>query len=108
MNTYPVKNSNVIIRQEEEGKSLALNQENQLLLVMNSTALFIWNLCDGKNSVDDIERKIREAYNLEGSGINEDDLHGHIERFLPILEKAELLSPSNEKDKTELSVSEEG
>jgi pyrroloquinoline quinone biosynthesis protein D len=57
--------------------------------VLNETAEFIWELCDGEHSVDEIEDEVRAHFDVP-EGI---DLRTDIERTLAALEKKGLLVP---------------
>ena len=91
MDLYPARNPEVIVR-EEDDKALIFNQENEVLLVMNQSALFVWNLCDGKHSIDDIERAIKQRWDFRKSGVKVLELRKHLERYLRILKEISLIS----------------
>jgi pyrroloquinoline quinone biosynthesis protein D len=58
--------------------------------VLNETAEFIWNLCDGRHSVEDISREIKEHFEVPpGIDIEED-----VRRTLLVLKKKGLLVPA--------------
>lgn len=92
MQSFPTKSPDVIIRQEDNGRRLVLDRNRELLLVMNQTGFFIWSLCTGKNSRDDIEREIRSTFDVGNSNVKDEDLAGYIEQYLCTLEKVGLLS----------------
>jgi hypothetical protein len=102
MQNRPLKNSSVIIR-EDEGKILALNQEQQLLLVMNSSGFFIWDQCDGYHSIEDISEAIRQSYDVAKTGLDEPGVSEYVRRFLNVLEKGKLISFASEEARSEFS-----
>lgn len=91
MKGWPLKKTDVIIR-EEDGKILALNQDQKLLLVMNSSGFFIWDRCDGQHSAEDIAEGVRQSYELAGSSVGETDVNDCIEQYLSVLEKGKLVT----------------
>ncbi len=63
--------------------------------VLNETAQFIWELCDGEHSVEEIEEEIRAHFDVP-PGV---DLRADVERTLAALEKKGLLmTAGNGKD----------
>jgi len=60
---YPVQKKDVIWRRM--GDTIVVIDENGLSShVLNKTASFIWELCDGKTNIDDIARKINEHFEV--------------------------------------------
>jgi hypothetical protein len=58
----PVKNPNIIFRQEDDGYALAFNIRTEDMLTFNETASEIWVLIDGKRSINDIVSILAESY----------------------------------------------
>lgn len=92
--SYLQKNPDVILREEEQGKYLVFNPENDLPLIMNETSYFIWNHCDGKNDLDAIKSLLSEQYELAQSDVSAEELNRIVQRHLQLLEKARLLLPT--------------
>ena len=57
---------------------------------LNETAEFIWGLCDGTNTIEKIEQKLREHFDVPGNA----DVRGDIQRTLSTLNKKGLLQES--------------
>jgi len=56
-----IKNPDVILREEPE-QIFLFNSKAGKLAIINSTGLKIWNLCNGRNSQDDITKLILKEY----------------------------------------------
>ena len=55
--------------------------ENESVHVINSTAEFVWRLCDGSNTLGDIEKQMHESFQVpEGSDVKK-ALHEIVQRF---------------------------
>ena len=60
---YPVQKEDVIWRRV--GDTIVVIDEDGLSShVLNKTASFIWELCDGKKNIDDIASKINEHFEV--------------------------------------------
>lgn len=46
------------------GETLLYNESGEEIHVLNTTAEFIWKLCDGQHNPQDMERAIREQYSV--------------------------------------------
>ena len=53
---------------------------------LNEVGTFLWNLCDGTNSLDHIKSKLIEEYEIDSSTANSD-----VEQFLSELKNKSLL-----------------
>ena len=58
--------------------------------VLNETAEFIWNLCDGEHSIAELAAEVRAFFDVPGDV----DLESDIQSTLKILDKKGLLVPS--------------
>jgi hypothetical protein len=58
--------------------------------VLNETAEFIWNLCDGEHSITELAAEVRAFFDVPGDV----DLESDIQSTLKILDKKGLLVPS--------------
>ena len=46
------------------------DSENETVHVINSTAEFVWSLCDGSNTLGDIERQLHDSFQVpEGTDV---------------------------------------
>jgi hypothetical protein len=66
--------------------------DGKAIHVLNCTAHRIWELCDGQNSVQEMEKVIRTEFQLPDSQV---DIAGDIERSLQMFVEAGLLEPSD-------------
>jgi hypothetical protein len=65
--------------------------------VLNETAEFVWNLCDGEHTISEIAAEIRASFDVPADA----DLEADIERTLGVLMKKGLLVTSgNGRDQT--------
>ncbi len=67
----PQKHSNVIAR-EIEGETVLLNEEKGEIHQLNQTASFIWQCCNGNNSIDDIIHLLNDKFQTETINIESD------------------------------------
>lgn len=75
----------VVTRMEEE--SILYNPATGKVHVLNGTGAFVWELLDGKNSADDIIKKIEEEYQADPETARQD-----FEEFVKNLKKMELVA----------------
>ena len=57
--------------------------------ILNKTAAFIWEMCDGKTGVDDIASKICERFDVPY-----DEAHADVDKTVKTLTKASVLKHS--------------
>lgn len=70
------------VRERRAGSDLVLyNPVRGCMHVLNTTAAFIWRLCDGSRSQEDIVRQLMTEFRIEGEADPERDLH-QILKFL--------------------------
>ncbi len=66
------QSSEAIIR-ELGSETLLYIPATKTIHVLNATARLIWSLCDGKHTVDDMERIVREKFSVpENHNVRED------------------------------------
>lgn len=63
MNNNPIKKEGVNAEQMGNEWMLYDTQEGAVH-VINSTAAFIWQLCDGSNSIEDIKKELMQSYDV--------------------------------------------
>lgn len=81
--TKPFRKDTVLSRQVGE-ESMLFDSLNSNVHVINATAGFVWDCCDGTNSIDDIQRMIGERYNV---GKNNDvavDIQNILNHFIEL------------------------
>ena len=62
MNDNPVRREDVIYKQLNEAEAILYDLETGCLHVLNSTAMLIWEACDGAHTLDDLVAVIKEQY----------------------------------------------
>ncbi len=77
-----------IVLREEEDEAFLFNPDSGAIKTLTSVGVFIWKLCDGEHSKDDIANKVVESYDVKSKDIAKND----VEEFLQALEKVDLLS----------------
>ena len=58
---YYIRNPDVVLREEDEDGGLLFNPDTNNVKVINPTGLFIWQRCDGTQSLDEIVTALVEA-----------------------------------------------
>lgn len=77
---YPKRRADLTIR-EVDGEVIVLNHRLGEIHQLNATASFVWNLCDGQKSVEDIISLVAREYG--GSAVEVDmDIRRVIVQFL--------------------------
>jgi hypothetical protein len=70
---YYIRNPDVVLREEDEDGALLFNPDTNQVKVINATALFIWNHCDGKNSFLSIIEDIQTEFDqVPADQVNQD------------------------------------
>jgi hypothetical protein len=79
----PLRKEGVLSRQLGD-EWLLYDQTNGSIHVINSVAEFVWRMCDGSNTLVDIENHVRNDFSIP-DGVNlEKDLGGIIQNFSDI------------------------
>jgi hypothetical protein len=68
-------------------ETLLYNESGEEIHVLNTIAAFIWELCDGQHTPQDMERAIREQYSV----VAEMNVIADIERTLQVFRTKNLL-----------------
>ena len=79
------QNKEVIFRQEQD-EAILFNPDNSDIVVINSTGCFIWPMCNGKNTKENIAAKIAEKFDVDKKKASKD-----LEGFISDLEKRNFL-----------------
>ena len=90
-NRRPLRRSDLVIH-ELDGEALIFDQTTSDTHRLNSTALAIWRLCDGRHDADDIARALIEVYD-----VSKDAAARHVERLLESFLHLGLISGTNGK-----------
>jgi hypothetical protein len=76
----PIRKKSVLCGKMGE-ETVLYDEESGAIHVLNPTALHVWNCCDGKHGIEDIEHSVRDAFSVkEGRSIAADIVEA-IERF---------------------------
>lgn len=89
---YPEQNPELIIRQEEDGKYLVFNRENQVPLVLNSTSHTILHLCDGSHDLDEIRDALIRDFDIGDSGVEREQLGDIVRGHIDLMRKLRILN----------------
>jgi hypothetical protein len=76
LSTCYVRNPDVVLREEDEDGGLLFNPDTGEVLLLNSTGLFLWQLCTGEHSVSDMLREITDSFDGVPQAEVEDDTLG--------------------------------
>ena len=86
----PFRRNDVIYREAGDGDSMLYDAQAGLIHVINSTAAFVWDLCDGSRTIDEILNLMEEHFDVE----NVPNLSEDVIDILRMFEKLGLLSIS--------------
>ncbi|MBN2305619.1 MAG: PqqD family peptide modification chaperone [Anaerolineae bacterium] len=78
MTSRYIRNPDVVLREEEAAGGLLFNPDTNDIKIINSTGLFIWNLCDGTQDVPALIAAVQAAFD----DVPEGHISGHVEAFL--------------------------
>ncbi len=73
-----LRNPDVVLREEDPDGGLLFNPDTNRIRVINHTGLFIWNLCDGMHTVEEIIDGIRGAFD----GVPGDQVANQVNNFV--------------------------
>jgi Mg2+/Co2+ transporter CorB len=76
----PLRKDGVLSR--KLGKEWMLfDPEKGAIHIINAMAEFVWNMCDGSHSLDEMERRLKDVYQVpDGANLNR-DLQSIIQSF---------------------------
>ncbi len=75
---YPCQKENIIFRREEDD-ALLFNPETGQIKLLNYTSIAIWEICDGKHSLDDIIVILKKEFQDTDEEV---DFRQDVEEFL--------------------------
>ena len=67
----PQKNTKIIAR-EIDGEMILLNEKKEKIHQLNNTASFVWDCCNGENTIDNIVVLLKEEFEVESIDIKSD------------------------------------
>lgn len=85
--TKPKIDERIVLR-EEGDEAFLFNPDTAAIKTLNETGVFIWKLCDGRHSKDDIVKKVIEDYDVK----SEENARKDAEEFLQTLKKSKFIS----------------
>ncbi|HDD04876.1 MAG TPA: PqqD family protein [Candidatus Aenigmarchaeota archaeon] len=85
----PIKNADYEAVRVEEGFGL-LNKKTKAFYKLGTEFMLVWSLCDGKNTVDDIVKKITGDRPLP-KGVTEEMIKEDVEKILDLLKENDLV-----------------
>jgi len=89
MDTLKPRSRSDVITRDVRNQRVLYDNASHSSHVLNETAEFIWNLCDGEHSVEEIALEVRASFEVPP----DIDLEADILNTLRILEKKGLLLP---------------
>ena len=82
----PIRNSDILLQEAGE-ETLLYSPEGRAVHVLNPTARFVWDRCDGQHSVGDLAQALREQFSVAPVH----DLEGDVRRTLETFAEKRLL-----------------
>ena len=64
MNSAPPVRRQDITARDIGGETLLYSVDEKAIHLLNPTAKLIWDLCDGKHTVEDMERAVRASFSV--------------------------------------------
>ena len=95
---FPARNDHKIAWRVIDGQAVILSLEDKQIRGLNPVGTFIWELLDGKTSLDQIEQNVLEEFNVDLAEVRED-----IQEFIKSLMKNEMIyfkNPSKSQTKS--------
>ena len=76
----PLKKEKVVFRDIGD-EAVLYNPQTKAIHVLNKTSSLVWESCDGKHSLEMIEKKIKETFEVSNSQDVKDDIRETINNF---------------------------
>ena len=73
-----IRNPDVVLREEDPDGGLLFNPDTNQIRVLNTTGLFVWQLCDGSQNLPGIVTAMQESFD----GVPEDEVAGQVTEFV--------------------------
>ena len=85
MNPSPIPKriNEALVSRKVEDELLIVDQENDKIHQLNSSAAFIWSQCDGNNSVEDIVMKTFAKFDIDEAQIRK-DVNSNLENLIEL------------------------
>lgn len=76
----PVRREGVLSRRVGE-EWMLYDTNNESVHIINQVAVFVWNMCDGEHTLEDMEKSVTDEYDVsEGQKVTK-DVEGIINSF---------------------------
>ncbi|MFP4573906.1 MAG: PqqD family peptide modification chaperone [Desulfobacterales bacterium] len=72
------KNPDVVVREEDKDGVLLYNPDTDQILIFNTTAYFIWQVCDGTRTLTDIISAVKEHFDK----VPEDEMEEQVAKYV--------------------------
>ncbi len=76
----PLRRDGVRLR-EMDGESMLYDEEKNKIHILNAVAGSIWEMCDGAHDTLDMEKKLRQSFEISGDVNLEEDIRHIIQNF---------------------------
>jgi len=97
MTTIKPRSRSDVVTRAVRSKRILYDNLSKSSHVLNETAEFIWNLCDGEHTISEIASEVRAFFDVPPDA----DLESDIQRTLGVLlKKGLLVTPGNGRDQS--------
>lgn len=79
----PLRKDGILSRQLGD-ESVLYDSEKDSVHIINYLAEFVWNMCDGSHSLDEIEECVKDTYTVPDGATVREDLEGIIQSFVDL------------------------
>jgi hypothetical protein len=76
----PLKKAKIVLKDIGD-EAVLYNSETKAIHILNKTSAMIWEYCDGKHSVEMIEKQIRNKFQISSSQDVKNDIRQTINQF---------------------------
>jgi hypothetical protein len=90
-----IRNSDVVLREEDPDGALLFNPDTNQIRVINTTGLFIWKHCDGKKDLPAIVTALKKAFD----GVPEKEVDKQVKVFVDDMRSNGFLGVPGKKEK---------
>jgi hypothetical protein len=87
INKKPLRKEYVFCRNIGE-EAILYDSTTKLIHVINTTAYFVWNMCDGLRQIDDIVNDLAKSFEIS----DEDNVYEDVKKILKTFQDMELIS----------------
>jgi len=84
----PMKRKKCFFHKISEDEAIVYNPDTKYVHVLNQTASFVWQHCDGSNSIDDILKNMKKGFDISS---NERSVQSDISKIVNRFKELELV-----------------